>query len=332
MLKSTCVCLMGVFIIEYYHNFIGLPPKVSSSYIPRSNSPLTIFLDNNTVRQNYILTRSIFADRAKLIEKIPHFWAIVFDEATEEIDRFIQPCDTDALNTLQTLHVSRFDISFDTPGVGEPRSVRLTFTFGENSWFEDRVLEKTFWYRLSRTGYTGLVSEPVRIRWKEGKDLTEGLLDESCRLFEIETDIKKFERHPEPGHDTTQKLNELKALRHALVEKLEHRLKGTQQDAISFFAWFGYRGRNVSAEESAGVVQTEIQRRKHRKSRNENGSADNVMIDDHEAESAASKVPLVIDTSELDHEIFPAGEELAVAISDDLYPGAIKYFSQLFTS
>lgn len=283
------------------------------------------------MRQNYILTQPIFADRTKLVEKIPHFWTIVFEEATEEIDRFIQPCDTDALSTLQTLHVSRFDISLDAPGVGEPRSVKLTFTFGENSWFEDRVLEKTFWYRLSRTGYTGLVSEPVRIRWKSGKDLTEGLLDESCRLFEIETDIKKFERHPEQGHDTLQKLDELKASRHALVERLEHRLKNTQQDAISFFAWFGYRGRNVSAEESAGVVRNDINRRKHKKGGNENGSADNVMLDDYEAESAASKVPLVIDTSELDHEIFPAGEELAVAISDDLYPGAVKYFSQLFT-
>lgn len=283
------------------------------------------------MRQNYILTRSIFADRAKLVEKIPHFWAIVFEEAPEEIDRFIQPCDTDALNTLQTLHISRFDVSFDAPDVGEPRSVRLTFTFGENSWFEDRVLEKTFWYRLSRTGYIGLVSEPVRIRWKEGKDLTEGLLDESSRLFEIETDIKRLEKHPEQKHDSPEKLNGLKASRHALVEKLEHRLKSTQQDAISFFAWFGYRGRNVSAEESAEVLQNEINKRKHKKGRNENGSADNVMLDEHEAESAVSKVPLVIDSSELDHEIFPAGEELAVAISDDLYPGAVKYFSQLFT-
>lgn len=284
------------------------------------------------MRQNYILTRSIFADRAKLVEKIPHFWATVFEEAPEEIDRFIQPCDTDALNSLQTLHISRFDVSFDAPDVGEPRSVRLTFTFGENSWFEDRVLEKTFWYRLSRTGYTGLVSEPVRIRWKEGKDLTEGLLDESSRLFEIETDIKRLGKHPEQKHDSPEKLNRLKVSRHTLVEKLEHRLKSTQQDAISFFAWFGYRGRNVSAEESAEVLQNEINKRKHKKVRNENGSADNVMLDEHEAESAASKVPLVIlHSSELDHEIFPAGEELAVAISDDLYPGAVKYFSQPFT-
>lgn len=289
-------------------------------------------LDAHTVRQNYILTRPIFADRAKLVEKIPHFWAIVFEEAPEEIDRFIQPCDTDALNTLQTLYVSRFDISFDAPDVGEPRSVKLTFTFGENSWFEDRVLEKTFWYRLSRTGYTGLVSEPVRIRWKEGKDLTEGLLDESCRLFDIETDIKKFEKQLKQNHGSPEKLNELKASRHTLVEKLEHRLKSTQQDAISFFAWFGYRGRNVSAEESAEVVQNEneINRRKHKKGRNGHGSAENEM-DEHEVESAASKVPVAIDSTELDHEIFPDGEELAVAISDDLYPGAVKYFSQSFT-
>lgn len=297
-----------------------------------SKNPLTRSLDGHTVRQNYILTRSIFADRAKLVEKIPHFWAIVFEEAPEEIDRFIQPCDTDALNTLQTLHVSRFDISFDVPDVGEPRSVSLKFTFGENSWFEDRVLEKKFWYRLSRTGYTGLVSEPVRIRWKEGKDLTEGLLDESCRLFEIETDIKKFEKHSKQNHGSPEKLNELKASRHTLVEKLEHRLKSTQQDAISFFAWFGYRGRNVSAEESAEVVQNENEnRRKHKKGRNGNGSADNVVLDEHEPESASHKVPLVIDSRELDHEIFPDGEELAVAISDDLYPGAVKYFSQSFT-
>lgn len=288
------------------------------------------YLGDHAVRQNYILTRSIFADRANIVEKIPHFWAIVFEEAPEEIDRFIQPCDTDALNTLQTLHVSRFDVSFDAPEVGEPRSVKLTFTFGENPWFEDRVLEKTFWYRLSRTGFTGLVSEPVRIHWKEGKDLTEGLLDESSRLFEIETDIKRIEKQSEQGHGSQEILNGLKASRHTLIEKLEQRLKSTQQDAISFFAWFGYRGRNVSAEESAEVLQNEINRSRHMKGRNENGLADNVILDEPEAESVASKVPLMIEGSELDHEIFPAGEELALAISDDLYPGAVKYFSQLF--
>ncbi len=284
------------------------------------------------MRQNYILTWPVFAERAKLVQKMPHFWAIVAEEAPEEIDRFIQPCDTDVLSSLQTINVTRFEISLDDPGVGEPRSVKITFSFRENPWFEDRVLEKMFWYRCGRTGWTGLVSEPVRIHWKEGKDLTEGLLEDACCVYEITTAIKRMEAQIRKGSGTEEgmkdNLNERRASHRELVEKLDHKLKSTPQDALSFFAWFGYRGKNVSAEESAEVRKELARRRKHLKSENGTLSRENSMTDEREVESSGM-APDEADETGLDHEIFPAGEELAVAISEDLYPGAIKYFSQL---
>ena len=39
------------------------------------------------------------------------------------------------------------------------------------------MLEKKVWHRRGSDGWTGLVSEPVPIRWNQGTHLTGGLLD-----------------------------------------------------------------------------------------------------------------------------------------------------------
>lgn len=289
------------------------------------------------MRQNYILTQPIYAERTKLVQKIPHFWAIVAEEAPEEIDRRIQPCDTAALSSLQQIEVTRFEVPHHAPETGEPRSLKIVFSFRENPLFEDQVLEKTFWYRRGKDGWTGLVSDPVRIHWKIGKDVTEGLLDEAVNLFEVTVQIKDVEgqmaNQSGKDHSIQERLDELSTLHQNLADKLANNLKNIPQDAVSFFAWFGYRGREVSAEESAEANRKETHMRNNLKSGNEIVPGENIVAeegDENEVDSKVSKAIALdeLDGNELEHEIFPAGEELAVAISEDLYPGAIKYFSE----
>lgn len=256
------------------------------------------------VRKNYIASKQIYDDRADIISKVPHFWALVFEEAPEDIDCRIQPRDTAVLSTLKALQITRFEVK--GPDVGEPRSVKFTFRFDKNDWFYDEVIEKTFWYRKSKDGWTGLVSEPVKIQWKEGMDLTDGLLDMAVGVWANETqDATKSQ-----GQD-------------ALVDRMEN----ISMDAVSLFAWFGYRGRKVSAQESSEAMREKEEKRE-------------TLGDDEEGEGEGepdmrSAIEKTIATEEdpndgeLSYEIFPHGEELAIALSDDLYPGAIKYFSKL---
>lgn len=289
-----------------------------------------------TVRQNYTLTRPIYIERANLIRSIPHFWAIVIEEAPEEIDRRIQPCDTAALSLLQAIEVTRFEISPDDPEIGEPRSVKFSFSFAENAWFEDRVLEKKFWYRRGKDGWTGLVSNPVPIHWKKGKDVTEGLLDHAVHIFNVAADIRSLESRTDDEDMGTAKhkqklLNEKSTSYKTLVEKLIKTLKTTPQDAVSFFAWFGYRGRDVSAEESAEAIKLECEKREGFHTTKGTVPRDHSVMDTEDGQDAIPPKAVgldEVDEHELSHEIFPAGEDLAIAISEDLYPGAIKYFSK----
>ena len=207
------------------------------------------------------------------------------------------------LSALKSLHVTRFEVENESEG--EPRSVQFTFTFEENEWFHDGVLEKRFWHRRSKDGWSGLVSEPVRIHWKEGKDLTDGLLDMAVRVWAEEVNRGAVSEKQD-----------------ALVETME----STPMDAVSFFAWFGYRGRKVSAEESSEATRNEMEKRVN------GGHDDDENEESGNLKSAIEKTIATEDDQdadgELDYEIFPRGDDLAIALSDDLYPNAIKYFSK----
>ncbi len=89
-----------------------------------------------------------------------------------------------------------------------------------------------------------------------------------------------------------------------LVEKIER----TPQDAISIFAFFGFRGHDISAGESEEAAS---------RTRRLAEGADQWKEMDKES-------PPLPDT-----EIYPHGEEVAIAFCEDLYPGAAHYFSKL---
>ena len=281
----------------------------------------------STVRQSYLKSRPIYDQRAQLIEKIPGFWPAVIEEAPTEIESCIQARDIPLLQHLTSLEVTRFELD-DDPENGDPRSLQFTLQFSANEYIKDKVLEKRFWHRKSKDGWSGLVSEPVSIQWNEGKDLTNGLLDVAVETRRQEHELKS---DPEPQVNGTK--GKSKARLHGPKSEAHHhlvkRLEATPVDEVSLFAWFGYRGRDISAEESAKAMEDEKKERQdfapgagqeaHKAAICDGNSIIEKALALHEDEE---------DT--LAHEIFPAGEELAAAISEDLFPGALKYFGNSF--
>jgi len=105
---------------------------------------------------------------------------------------------------------------------------------------------------------------------------------------------------------------------------LLQKLKSSTPGSLSFFVWFGFRGRDVSAEESADAVRKEQERR----ARIKKGEKIPIELDDDDDDNNLGEGD---DTDDEGYEIFPLGDELAISITEDLYPGAIKYFSKPFT-
>lgn len=90
-----------------------------------------------------------------------------------------------------------------------------------------------------------------------------------------------------------------------LAEKVER----TPQDAISIFGLFGFRGHHISVEVSKSAMD---------------GKHDMAEGAESSLEGSENGSPALPDT-----EIYPHGEEVAVAFGEDLYPGATQYFSKL---
>jgi hypothetical protein len=201
---------------------------------------------------------------------------------------------------LTSVEVEHFEIG--TAG-GDPRSVAIRFGFAENEYFSDTTLEKRFWYRHAHDGWAGLVSEPVTIDWKKDRDLTGGLLGMVRAAWE-----KERESAGETGENTQKGMSEEQK---ALKKKIEN----TGMGGLSFFAWFGFIGRRISAEESAEVVSAEKERREKKLPIQVKAQEQDDEDKDTEEEIGMSL------------EIFLDGDDLAVAITEDLWPGAIKYFS-----
>jgi len=166
------------------------------------------------------------------------------------------------------------------------------------------VLEKKFWYRRAKDGWQGLVSEPVLVSWKKERDLTGGLLDLVQKAYSSSSSSSSSTS----SSDNKSAKKTLMPSQLALQKKIDN----TGMGGLSFFAWFGFVGRRISAAENAEAIALEKKRR-------ETGGKIEVAEEDEDAE----------EEEELDMslEIFPDGEELALAFADDLWPGAIKYFS-----
>lgn len=238
----------------------------------------------------------MYKKRAELVSKIPNFWALVLEQAPPDVDQYIQPSDSQVFaECLKSIELERFDIQ------NTPRSFSLKFSFAPNEWFEDKTLEKKFYFRRASDNWTGLVSEPVKVNWKKGKDLTQGLTDAAIKYFEAQKKHSKTAN----GSGSTEKLPEQKEVME-LVEKSD--------SASRFFTLFGFvsERRYVSAEESDAANAAEKERRVKA-----NAGED---VDDVEEEG--------LDYEDLEAEICPQGSDLATMIAEDIWPNAIKYFSK----
>jgi hypothetical protein len=266
-------------------------------------------VDTEVMRKQYELSAAVYAKRTEAIKKIPNFWALVLEQSPPEVDQYIQPEDSRILaESLLSIEVRRPEL--DIKGSGNPRSISVKFEFKPNEAFEDTVLEKTFWHRRSRDDWTGLVSEPVKIHWKEGKDLTEGLTDGAVALWEARTKIGDMSAKGLPEYTSLKK-----------------KVESWNGMNTSFFTWFGWVSsrRYVSAEESAEANEKHEAIRELRKAAPEgikNPVSEGFPKGDDELEA---------EEAELDDEaveVHEAGEELAIAFAEDLWPNAIKYFTQ----
>lgn len=298
-------------------------------------------VETEIIRRQVELSRPIFEKRQRMVSSIPNFWPLVIEQAPPDIDEYIQPSDSALLlSSLTSLSVSHFEIedAYDAPStannkpgggggggeeqkdqeIGDPRSVAIRLEFAPNDFFEDRVLEKRFWHRRSpRENWSGLVSEPVNIRWKKGKDLTGGLLGMVCKVWEEEQKAAaadgKAPARTEGGPKTLTPDE----------KALKKRIESTGLGGLSFFAWFGFRGKRVTAEESRLAQAREREKRRLRAEGKtppaEAGKDPSGEDWDDDEED---------DDDDLELEIFADGDTLAVTISEDLWPGAVKYFSK----
>ncbi|KAJ5317977.1 hypothetical protein PENANT_c004G11657 [Penicillium antarcticum] len=279
----------------------------------------------NTVK----LTQPLIEKRAEII-KMPdvqaEFWMRVFASAPPEIDEYILPSDAAVLGeALTNMTVERFEL--DAQGNGEPRSLRFTFEFKtgeENPFFTNDKLVKNFYWRQevskSSSGRTrtweGLVSEPVRINWKKDMDLTRGLLDAACDLYEAEKK-KGGDRRKLPEFATlVQKVEEADA---AEADDEDDDEDMPSPVGMSFFGFFGYRGRDVSAAQSKEAAK-EIEARWAKVQKGEEITEDGDSDDENEDDEDGLE----------DAEIFPDGDDLAVAIAEDLWPDALRYYVQSY--
>ena len=273
----------------------------------------------------------------------PEFWTRVFSSAPEDIDSLILPSDAAALSYLSNLNVERFGL--DSNGQGEPRSIRFTFEFSDdNPFFDNQKLVKEFHWRKQSTRnskgkrrtWEGFVSEPVRINWKKGMDLTKGMSNALCDLVEVEKKQPGTERSDLP--EFMNFMEKLEALFNADLSDYsdhsgdedenktgprtdEEKADNDRSEGLSFFDWFGYRGRDVSAEQSAQAQKEEDER--FAKIANGEEVEDDLDYGDDEdidmdSEEGADEVE--------DLEVFPEGENLAIAIAEDLWPGAMRYY------
>jgi hypothetical protein len=152
---------------------------------------------------------------------------------------------------------------------------------------------KEFEYIAREDGPGDLTSTPVSLKWKsKKKGLTNGLLDAAVGLYEAE----KAMRLEKKGGQTVDMVE-----REGLwqFEKLREKLeKADEEDGgePSFVNFFGFRGAVARKEATAKAGDG----------------------DEEEDE--------IEEDGFLDVEVFPAGEEVAVALAEDLWPNVMDFF------
>lgn len=240
--------------------------------------------------------------RREALKQIPGFWRNVFLNAPEEISSTYTSADVAALAAIEDFDVTRYQVTSETEG--EPRSLRFEFTFADNEHFGACTLVKEFEWRASETGDGpgSLVSKAVPIKWKGKKhDLTKGMLDMAVELEAAEDTMKLSNGGKDIELVEREGLWQYEKLREA-IEKSEE----AGEDEETWLNWFGFRG----------------QVEKRSEAKDEKNGANGADADEDQEEMAD------FDPGLLDVEIFPSGEDVAIALAEDLFPDAMDFFSE----
>ncbi|RPA87279.1 hypothetical protein BJ508DRAFT_410788 [Ascobolus immersus RN42] len=237
------------------------------------------------LKSQYKLLNPLFQKRTAVIAKIPEFWPRVFS-ASKDLDALISQNDAQLFEAhLVGLNVVRPEA--DKEG-GEIRNFDITFTFTENPWFEETVLTKRFYQTP-----VGLASEPLKINWKEGKDLTNGITQKAYDFF-----VAKKQELEKAASEENKEATKLEAPDWDELVKEEDR---------SFFMWFSWWGDALNAVKAAAKDGAE------KKDGEDSEDEDDEDYDDMEEE---------------DEGVFPGGGDLAGYIVDDLFVNATRYLTE----
>jgi hypothetical protein len=185
------------------------------------------------VRETTLKQRSLFERRNKVTSAITGFWPHVIEDASSALgfDEHITPEDAEALSHLVELNVVRPNVE-----KGDPRDVEITFKFEESDYMPAQTITKFFTYQSTKPGLTGLISTPVAINWKPGKDLTAGINQAAIDAFEE----RKAKKDSKKGKGS------------AKFGAKEEKLQELLMQNSSFFIWFSYTGVHHDLGESEG--------------------------------------------------------------------------------
>lgn len=176
------------------------------------------------MRATTIKQRPLFEKRNVITSLIPGFWPHVLEDASSTLgfDEHITPEDAEALTSLTEINVSRPSVE-----KGDPRDVEISFKFTESEYMPAQTVAKLFTYQPSQLpGLTGLVSTPIAITWKAGKDLTFGVNQAAVEAFE-----ERKTKAANKGKTSTK-----------LGPKEEKLYKLLTKNSQSFFTWFSFSG------------------------------------------------------------------------------------------
>jgi len=245
------------------------------------------------VRRKESSLKSLYTKRQSLLDRLPDFWPTVLGNGPEEVQQFLSPSDLPLVSSLRSFSVERYQIESETKG--EPRSLRFTFEFAENEFIENSKLVKEFEYRPREDGPGNLISKPVPIKWKgKKKDVTNGLLDAAVELHAAEETLRL-----EGGNKEIDLVERESLWQHEKLREKLATLEESPKYEPSFFNWFGFRGA-VNAQESKKPA--------------ENGANGAEQDEEDDFDQL------------LEVEIFPAGEEVAIALAEELWTDAMDYF------
>lgn len=295
--------------------------------------------------KQYQLSKSAYARRSAAISKIPNFWPLVIEASPPELDSFVHPQDSKIFaESLTSIEITRPEIDSSASASasaapkgefkGHPRSFQITFTFSPNAYFSNSTLTKTFHYRRASDGWCNLVSEPVRIDWKNPEqDLSEGLTDAAYALFHARKNASTTTSTSTGGGGAGDDPTSLSMQQKSLPEysHLLTLLTSKNGHNTSFFTWFGFVSsrRWVSAEESEkaweefyGKLEAVRKGEKVSLVAAKDGDKDdeddeNEEDDDDEEEYGDQAV-----------EVFENGDDVAAVLAEEIWPNAIKYFTQ----